>query len=73
MKTFNMHIAYDKARPWQEQITEICDSLRSRGLYPQGFDRDQNNFIIGGMVACTCGDKFDKAYCDGENNCNPNS
>ena len=66
METFRMNIAYDKARPWQEQITEICDSLRSRGLYPQGFERDENNFIIGGMVACDCGDKFDKAYCDKE-------
>lgn len=69
-KTLKMHIAYDKARPWQEQITEICDNLRSRGLYPQGWEMDQNNFIIGGMVNCDCADKFDKSYCDQEGSCN---
>ena len=73
MKTFKMHIAYDKARPWQEQITEICDNLRSRGRYPQGFTMDQNNFIIGGMIACDCNDKHDRAYCDGESNSCTNS
>ena len=61
-----MKIIYDKARPWQEQITEICENLRSRGLYPQGFTRDENNFTIGGMVSCTCDHQFDKAYCDKE-------
>ena len=66
MKTFKMSIIYDKARPWQEQITEICDNLRSRGKYPQGFTRDDNFFHIGGMVSCTCKDKYDKAYCDEE-------
>lgn len=69
MKTFKMTIVRDRAKDWQEDIREITDGLRSRGLYPQGWTRDENFFHIGGTVNCDCNDKFDKAYCDEECHC----
>ena len=50
METFRMTIVRDKAKPWQEDIKEICDGLRNRGYTPHGFDRDDNFFHIGGTV-----------------------
>ena len=48
METFRMIIARDKAKDWQDDIKDICDGLRKRGMIPQGFERDENNFTIGG-------------------------
>lgn len=70
MRTFKMTIIRDKAKDLSEDIEGICAGLRERGRYPQGFTYDDNNFYIGGMCACDCSDKFDKAYCDEEGNCN---
>lgn len=64
MFTFNMRIVRDKALSVSEDIQKITKDLRNRGLYPQRWDNDNNYFYIGGNISCTCGDKFDKAYCD---------
>ena len=64
MKTFNMTIIRDRAKPWQEDIQEITDKMKKRGQYPQGYERDDNFFRIFGNYACTCHYQHDKAYCD---------
>lgn len=66
MKTFRMKIMRDKAKDWREDIQSITEGLRNRGLYPQGYDRDDNYFTISGNYNCDCKHKFDRAYCDND-------
>lgn len=56
MKTFKMKIVRDKALDWQDDIKQITNNLRERGLIPQGWARDNNYFYIGGIDGQSDGD-----------------
>ena len=70
VKTFRAIYAKDRAADPAEDIADLRANLLKQGFIPQGLTDDANNWIFSGNVDCRCKDKHDKAYCDGEDNCN---